>query len=244
MPNIETQERAVNGSRLVRVYVWQLPVRLSHWIIVLDLIVLSFTGVYMHNPFLVSVGAHGYVMGVMRFIHLAAGFLFICAFIWRLYWFFAGNRWARWQQFLPLRRGRRAGMRAMLKYYGFLRWWPVSEVGHNALAGSAYTAVYGLVVVEIFTGLALLDNISGNRILHLFIGWLPRLVDLQYLRAIHFGVMFLFGVFLIHHVYSAILISKEEKSALMESIFTGYKFIRESKLPPELRDSVPEKIEH
>lgn len=121
-------------------------------------------------------------------------------------------------------------MKGMLKYYGFFRWWPVPEVGHNALAGAAYAVVYGLVVIEIFTGLALFDNILGNRTLHFFIGWLPRLIDLQYLRAIHFGVMFLFGVFLIHHVYSTILISKEEKSGLLESIFTGYKYIPEDQL--------------
>ncbi|MFZ0592812.1 MAG: Ni/Fe-hydrogenase, b-type cytochrome subunit [Bryobacteraceae bacterium] len=216
-----------NASPFVRVYVWELPVRLAHWIIVLDLMVLAFTGTYMHDPFFVAVGRRAWVMGTMRFIHLLAAFIFISAFIWRFYWFFAGNRWAHWNQFLPFRKERRAGMNGMLKYYAFLRWRPVSEVGHNALAGAAYAAVYSMVVIEILTGLALFDNVLGNRILHFFIGWLPRLIDLQYLRAIHFGVMFLFGMFLIHHVYSAILISKEEKSGLLESIFTGYKYIRE-----------------
>jgi hypothetical protein len=31
--------------------------------------------------------------------------------------------------------------------------------------------------------------------------------------------------FVIHHVYSAILVSKEEHNGLMESIFTGWKFV-------------------
>jgi Ni/Fe-hydrogenase 1 B-type cytochrome subunit len=37
--------------------------------------------------------------------------------------------------------------------------------------------------------------------------------------------MFLFMAFLIHHVYSAIVVSMEEHNGLMESIFSGWKFV-------------------
>jgi len=37
--------------------------------------------------------------------------------------------------------------------------------------------------------------------------------------------MFTFFAFVIHHVYSAVLVSWEERNGLIESIFTGYKFI-------------------
>jgi len=228
MRNDNEQGPGGKNTGIVRIYVWELPVRLAHWTIVLALVVLAFTGTYMHDPFLVAVGGRAWVMGTIRYIHLIAAFVFVAAFMLRFYWFFAGNRWANWRQFLPFEKARRSGMRGMLHYYLFFRWWPVSVVGHNALAGSVYTTIYALVVVEILTGFALLDNILGSRALHFFIGWLPRLIDLQYLRSIHFLVMFLFGVFVIHHVYSAILVSKEEKSGLMESIFTGYKFFPKS----------------
>ncbi len=221
-------------ANVVRVYVWELPVRLAHWIIVAALVVLAFTGTYLHSPFLVSVGNNAWVMGTMRYIHLLAAFVFMAAALLRFYWFFAGNHWANWRQFLPLEKERRGGMRGMLKYYLFFRWRPVSAIGHNALAGSAYTMIYGLVIAEILTGLALFDNVLGGPVLHFFIGWLPRLIDLQYLRAIHFGGMFLFGIFVIHHVYSAVLISKEEKSGLMESIFTGYKYFSKDEIERKL----------
>src|ERR1035441_2998194 len=42
------------GFPTVRVYVWELPVRISHWFIFLPIFVLSFTGYYMHNPFIVA----------------------------------------------------------------------------------------------------------------------------------------------------------------------------------------------
>ncbi|MBV8069846.1 MAG: Ni/Fe-hydrogenase, b-type cytochrome subunit [Acidobacteriaceae bacterium] len=224
----------------VRVYVWQLPVRLAHWILVGCLVVLSFTGIYIHNPFIVAVSDRSWVMGTMRFIHVMSGFVLISALIWRFYWFFAGNRWARWDQFVPFTKERRSAMKNMMEYYGFLRWWPAPQVGHNPLAGAAYCAVFGLLIIEILTGLALFDNILGNRVLHSFIGWLTLLINLQYLRMIHFGIMFLFGAFLIHHVYSAILISKEERSGLMDSIFTGYKYISPARLS---REGVGERVE-
>jgi Ni/Fe-hydrogenase 1 B-type cytochrome subunit len=40
--------------------------------------------------------------------------------------------------------------------------------------------------------------------------------------------MFAFFVFVIHHVYSAQLVSWEERNGLIESIFTGYKFVPQS----------------
>ena len=41
----------------------------------------------------------------------------------------------------------------------------------------------------------------------------------------HFLVMFIFVGFLIHHVYSAVLVGMAEKNGEMESIFTGWKFV-------------------
>jgi Ni/Fe-hydrogenase 1 B-type cytochrome subunit len=210
---------------IIRVYVWEFPVRLAHWALVVAIIVLSFTGVYIHNPFIVARGDSAWVTGTVRYIHILSGFVFSAAFLLRLYWFFVGNQWARIGQFIPLSKERRGGMRGMLQYYGFLKWNPVSEIGHNALAGSAYCAIFGLIALEILSGMALLYQTSSSPFLGFLIGWLPRLIDIQYLRAMHYFIMFAFGTFFIHHIYSAILISWEEKSGLMESIFTGYKFI-------------------
>ena len=52
----------------VRFYVWELPVRVSHWFIFLSVVVLSFTGYYMHNPFIVVRSRTACVMGTMGFI--------------------------------------------------------------------------------------------------------------------------------------------------------------------------------
>jgi len=211
-------------ENIVRVYVWQMPVRISHWLIFLSIVVLSFTGYYLYDPFIISRGNGAFLMARMRFIHEVTGFVFIAAVLLRIYWFFKGNRWAHWRSFLPLEKWWRRGLRKQLKYYVFLDPHPDSEVGHNPLAAATYLIIFALMVVEILTGLALYNHILGSKVLGFFIGWLPSFISVHYLREIHFLIMFAFGAFVIHHVYSAVLIGIEERSGLMGGIFSGYKF--------------------
>ena len=108
-----------------------------------------------------------------------------------------------------------------------LRWRPTENIGHNALAGAAYAIVYLLALIEIVTGFALVSQVLGSRFWTILTGWPLRLMDIQYVREIHFFTMFLFWMFFLHHLYSAMLVSKEEKTGVMESIFSGYKFFPE-----------------
>jgi Ni/Fe-hydrogenase 1 B-type cytochrome subunit len=222
-PEQETHPIA-QDEQIVRVYVWQIPVRLSHWVIVLSIAVLSFTGYYLYDPFILSRGSSAFLMAKMRFIHEVAAFVFIAAVLLRFYWFFKGNGWAHWRSFMPLERWWRRGLRRQIKYYVFLCRDPESEVGHNPLAAATYLLVYGLMAVEILTGLVLYNRIIGSKALGFLVGWISSLVSIHYLREIHFFMMFAFMAFVIHHVYSAVLIGIEERSGLMGGIFSGYKF--------------------
>jgi Ni/Fe-hydrogenase 1 B-type cytochrome subunit len=228
----ESRAPVVPGNA-VRVLVWELPVRVSHWVIFLSVVVLSVTGYYMHNPFIAVRSRTAYVMGSMRFIHLVAASFFIGAFLLRIYWFFVGNEWSNWRAFVPLRREQWRGMGKMVSYYSFLQINIAHHVGHNALAAITYMVMFFVMFVEILTGLALYSYTVSNRVLTFFIGWLPRWIDISNLRLIHFLIMFAFFVFVIHHVYSAVLVSWEERNGLIESIFTGYKFVPEA----EIRES-------
>lgn len=214
----------------VRVYVWELPIRISHWIMVATIISLSITGYYLQSPYVIAGGRTAFVMGTMRFVHLLSAFAFTGACLLRLVWFFLGNRWARLNQYIPTTQERCKGFVAVIKYYAFLAWSPISYIGHNPVAGAAYLFVYGMVIVEILTGFALYSQILGSRFLNISIGWLPRLMDIQWLREIHFLIMFGFWMFFIHHLYTAILVSVEEESGLMDSIFSGYKFVPQEQL--------------
>ncbi|MEJ2080682.1 MAG: Ni/Fe-hydrogenase, b-type cytochrome subunit [Acidobacteriota bacterium] len=213
------------GSELVRAYVWELPVRVTHWVTVLAVAVLAFTGYYIHDPFIEIRSTAPYTMATMRFIHILAGFVFTASFIVRIYWMFKGNHCSRWPAFIPIRRSPWRGIGEMILYYSFLRWRPAYRIGHNSLAAVVYVFMFLLMLVQILTGFAMYGEILNHSVVTSIFGWLPHLINIQYLRMIHYFVMWGFLAFAIHHVYSAVLVSMEEKNALIESIFTGYKFV-------------------
>jgi Ni/Fe-hydrogenase 1 B-type cytochrome subunit len=213
------------GSELIRAYVWELPVRLTHWVTFFSFAVLAFTGYYLHHPFITAASQNPFLMAKMRFVHIVTGFVFTLSFLLRMYWMFRGNRCARWPAFVPIRRRQWRGMGQMILYYSFLRWHPTHRIGHNALASVVYLFIFLVMFGQILTGFALYSYVLNHSAVSSIFGWLPRLINIQYLRGYHYFVMFGIFAFMIHHVYSAILVSAEEENGLVESIFTGYKFI-------------------
>lgn len=223
------------AGETVSVYVWQYPLRLVHWGLVISLGVLSFTGYYIHNPFISGQVNRPFLMGWFRFFHEAFAMVFIALFLLRVYLFFGGNRWERWRAFVPLGRGQFREMIEMAKFYLFIRPKPVSKIGHNALAALSYLGVYSLIAVEIVTGLVMYQWLSHGAILGFFVGWIPRVISLPNIRLIHFFLMFVFIAFGILHVHLSMLVSREEKRGLMDSIFIGYKVIPAGELEEEER---------
>jgi Ni/Fe-hydrogenase 1 B-type cytochrome subunit len=171
----------------------------------------------------------------MRFIHELSGFLLIAIFIPRIYWFFAGNHNASWRSWIPHTARQWTSIKSMVAYYGFRRRKPFEEIGHNSLAALAYIVVFSLVALEFITGLVLFSVVEGGRVLNVFVGWIPRVIDIQWIRSAHFLIMFLLIAFFIHHIYSALLVGISERNGEMESIFTGWKFV-----PRRLVDEVTE----
>jgi Ni/Fe-hydrogenase 1 B-type cytochrome subunit len=101
--------------------------------------------------------------------------------------------------------------------------------------------MFTLMFIEIITGLTLFTQVRGGWLLAPLFSWLPRVVDIQHIRLTHFCIMFAFFAFVIHHVYSAVLVSWEERNGLIESIFTGYKFVPKAELEEE--DAVLSKVD-
>jgi Ni/Fe-hydrogenase 1 B-type cytochrome subunit len=216
-----------------------LPVRVAHWLIFFAIASLSFTGLYIHRPFLAPSGISPFLMADIRFVHVLSGFVLIAAFTLRVYWFFKGNFWARWSAYIPIHREQWRGMGPMLEFYLFLRFEPGHRVGHNPLAALTYFIVYVLILVEILTGLALYSRVLGNPVLNQFIGWLPQLIQPQYLRTVHYFLLFVFLAFVIFHVYASVLVSLEEENGLLDSIFSGWKFVPAGELRREIA-AIPE----
>lgn len=223
------------SSDLTRVYVWQLPVRVTHWLIALSIIVLSVTGLYIGRPFMTVPGPAGrwFVMGTIKVIHFYAAIVFICAVVARIIWMFTGNKYARWDKFLAVHRPRQMGFVPTLLFYLFLRERPPAYVGHNPVAGSAYLLVFALYLLAIGTGLVM--HAPGAEVgspLRWFASLAPLFGGFQTARWIHHVVMWLLLGFMVHHIYSAVLVSALEKNGTIDSIVAGYKWVPKHDLGP------------
>ena len=207
-------------------YVWELPVRLTHWINVIAIIVLSVTGFYIGNPFLSVASTSSYAMGWMRYLHFVFGYIFAISWIVRIIWMFFGNQHARFAAFAPW--VSRQGWKNIIGtfcYYTFVKKELPHATGHNALAAMAYSGVFLLFFVQIVTGLTLYGQFSPDGFWAGILGWLLPIFGSQGFRLTHHLIMWLLIGFAIHHVYSAWLMDIKEKSGTMGSIFSGHKFI-------------------
>jgi len=221
-----------------RVYVWQLPVRACHWLIFLSFVVLSASGYYIGNPFIVVTGTAGqhFVTGWFRVVHFYAAIVLTLAVLSRIVWMFRGNRYARWDQFVPWSRERRRGIVEMHRYYVFLKDRPPPGAGHNPLAGFTYLFVYGLLLLQAATGLGLYGGAAHVGSPLRWFGFLANAFGgLQFTRWLHHGFMWLIWGFFVHHVISALLFSWKEGTGTMESIFSGYRFVGPDDAP-EVRE--------
>ena len=215
-------------THLYQKYVWEVPVRVTHWVNFLAILILSITGLYIGAPRTLALEPSQYVMGWTRFIHFVAGYTFSISVLARIYWMFVGNRYASWREFFPIltEQGHR-NMMDTFKWYLFLTRKTPRTVGHNALAGAAYSGVFLLYLVMIFTGFALYAQQAPQSILHKLTAWMFMLFSSQGVRLTHHLVMWILIAFAIHHVYSAWLMDVKERGGVMSGIFSGYKTVRQ-----------------
>jgi len=209
----------------LRVYAWEFPVRFTHWINVLSIITLSFTGYYIGNPFMHAISSKQYIMGWIRLIHFIAGYLFMMSVIIRIYWAFLGNRYASYKSWFPFTQKRFNDLVDAIRFYLFLNKKPPYAVGHTALSGLTYFIVFILFIFQILTGFAMYSVNHSGRLWFLLGGWLTAVMHLQTIRLFHHLEMYLILAFVLLHIYIAWYADLKERNGLMGSIFSGYKFV-------------------
>ncbi|MBW2452716.1 MAG: Ni/Fe-hydrogenase, b-type cytochrome subunit [Deltaproteobacteria bacterium] len=207
-------------------YVWQWPVRITHWVNVLSMIMLSITGFYIGSPFMTAPDSSQYVMGWMRFLHFTFAYLFTVSVIARIIWMFIGNHHASWKAFIPwlTKDGRKAFVK-MFRYYTFTGKQISYEVGHNPVAATAYLGIFALFLFQIVSGFAMYGQYAPGGFWDSILGGLNLLVGNQWLRLLHHGVMWLLIGFIINHIYSGWLMDIKERNGTMSGIFSGYRYI-------------------
>jgi Ni/Fe-hydrogenase 1 B-type cytochrome subunit len=209
------------------VYVWEFPVRFTHWLNMIAVLVLGITGYYIGNPFIHAYRDGQYVMGWMRFIHFSSAYFLLASIIIRVYWSFAGNPYASWRAFFPFTQDGATGIVQQVLFYSFLTDKPRFAVGHNPLAGLYYLIMAVTFLVELATGFALYSLSSPGGIMRTMFGWVFSVFSIPMTRLIHHLTMWALVYFVILHVYIAFYLDRVENSNLIGSMYTGYKNVHQ-----------------
>lgn len=198
------------------------------------IIALSITGYLIASP-LASVAGEAsdhYVMGYIRFVHFAAGYLLAIALLARVYWAYAGNEHAR-QLFLPplLKKRFWQGVWHEILWYALLVKQPRKYIGHNPLALLVMHFVFvWSTLFMIVTGFALYGEGSGQGSWQysLFSSWvLPLFGNSQSLHSWHHLIMWLIICFIVIHIYVAIREEKLSKQTMLSTIATGWRSFKD-----------------
>ncbi|HEX4051726.1 MAG TPA: cytochrome b/b6 domain-containing protein [Steroidobacteraceae bacterium] len=122
-----------------RVLVWELPVRLFHWAIVLLV-------------------ASAYISWRINWMdwHVWIGYAALTAVLFRLLWGFLGGECARFAGFIASPRAALAHLRHVLRRE------PDRQVGHNAAGGWMVILLLALLLVETLSGLLIYNDIADE----------------------------------------------------------------------------------
>lgn len=214
------------------IYVWEAPVRLWHWVMMLAMIVLIATGYLIGVP-PPSVGGEAYDQfwfGYIRFLHFSAGYVFAIMFLLRVYWAIVGNKYAREIFTAPfdLRKAVfRRGLYNDLLFYLFIRRDGGSYPAHNPMAALAMFFMYLLGTVwMILSGFALYGEGTGMGTWQFtyFTSWLQPLVgDSQTMHTWHRLGMWYLIVFTLIHVYMVFRQDIYSKETIISTMVNGWR---------------------
>lgn len=122
-------------------YVWEAPVRVWHWAMMVCMFVMIVTGFLIGAPLVSNLGDTWatYDFAYIRFAHFAAGIIYTVLFIYRLYWAVVGNKYSR-QIFIPPLWSWKwwKGVFGQVAYYLFMKKTSAEYAGHNPLAQLAH----------------------------------------------------------------------------------------------------------
>jgi Ni/Fe-hydrogenase 1 B-type cytochrome subunit len=224
----------VQNPTFHRVYVWQFPVRLYHWVNALCVVALIVTGYVIGNPTSIKYADEAYRQywfGTIRFVHFVTAFVFFFNFLARIYWGFVGNRYARWSNFIPHRTGQFREVMDTLRV-DVLQTRAHGEfyLGHNALAGFIYFLSFLAFLFQVFTGFALYSSMSRSLLPGLFTWAVPLMGGDFAVRQWHHTMMWFFIVFMLIHVYLVFYHDYVEGRGTTSSMVGGWKFERKEYL--------------
>lgn len=207
-------------------------VRLWHWINTVLVVTLCLTGYFIGVPPPSAIGDTSslYIMGWIRFLHLASGYLFALLAIARLWLTFA-EKGISHQLFLPAiwRAEWFDGFVRQIKWNLLINDRPKRYVGLNPLGGIAMLLLYvlpGLLII--ITGFAMYAEVAGHDSWqYAMFGWVTSIFgNTMDLHIIHRLAMWLMVGFVCIHVYIAVREDVMSRQTMISSMLSGERQFR------------------
>ncbi|QWD64501.1 cytochrome b/b6 domain-containing protein [Polynucleobacter sp. MWH-UH2A] len=194
-------------KKIVRV--WDLPIRLFHWLLV-ACIIGSLVSIHLFDG---AVELHAYF-----------GYCILTLLVFRLIWGFVGSRHARFASFIPNRQ-------SILNY---LQGKSPRFLGHNPIGALSVFALLFVLCVQVLTGLFVDDEIAFQGPLAKYV---PNAV-VSFLSEIHEGNQVVIYVLITIHVLAIWYYKRFKGENLIKPMITGDKEIDPSEeasyLPSDL----------
>jgi Ni/Fe-hydrogenase 1 B-type cytochrome subunit len=201
-------------------FVCEWPVRTYHWVMAATVVAMCVTGWFIQHPPAAGPGeaqAH-FLVGYIRLVHFAAGYVCAVALIARLYWALVGNRYAREPFILPVGDLLRGHLGA-----------GEPTVTHNVASRLAIAGFTLLLVAMMVTGFALYGAEAGRGSwAEVAFGWLvPLLGSLADVHYWHAVGMWLVAGYAVVHVYK--IVSEEAGSghSMVSVMVSGIRYVHE-----------------
>lgn len=193
-------------SDLVQQKIWDMPVRIFHWVLVISFAFAFYSGENMTFDNIEW--------------HQKAGYLIGGLVIFRVLWGFIGSRPARFSAFFPT-------PKATIKYVKSMpSRKPSGTDGHNPVGGSSVIAILLLLLAQVGSGLFLYSDVFFEG------GPLSSLASSQiqgYAASVHHFASHALFVLVIIHVLAIIFYLVWKKENLIKPMISGIKWIRPDK---------------
>ncbi len=228
--SVDTDPR---NKDLKSIYIYEAPVRLWHWVMVIAVTVLIVTGLLISYPppSVSGEASEHFLFGYIRFAHFASGYTLAVSWLLRIYWAFVGNDYARqlflvpifnkiwWQEFMY-----------DVKSYAFMHVREIKYSGHNPMAQAAMA--FMLVPVSFFmmiTGFALYSEGAGKGTWSdMLFGWvIPLFGQSQNVHTWHHLGMWLMVTFFIVHLYMVLRQDVTTRESIVSTMVSGYRTFKD-----------------
>ncbi|MDR2197150.1 MAG: cytochrome b/b6 domain-containing protein [Coriobacteriales bacterium] len=181
-----------------------LPFVITHWVNLICMVLLAFTGFYIHYPFFAG------FMGIARGLHIFCGIVILLNLIFRVVAAFfvksaptGGTRETDfdWKSFAP-QKDNRHQLGAWIKYYLFMKKTHPLGAKYGVPQKLAYLAIPLLLLITGFTGFCLWAPTS---VVGPFAAFNSLVGGVMVTRIVHYFMLWVFILFTALHAYLALI---------------------------------------